>query len=147
MNKMVAGFAFNHDLSEVAMIRKIKPKWQANKLNGIGGKVEDFDTNDWWAMVREFEEETSVITYTDQWEEICRIYADDRGDDSFTVQFYYTILTSEQWDGLTTTTAEEVVKIKVDDLSNHDRIDNIDMLVAYSLYKYQHTENLKVDFI
>lgn len=144
---MVAGFAFNHDLSEVAMIRKIKPKWQANKLNGIGGKVETFDVTYAAAMVREFEEETSVATLTDQWEGICTIYADDRGSENFLVEFYYTILSNKQWDGLTTTTLEEVVKIKVDDLSNHDRIDNIDMLVAYSLYKYQHTENLKVDFV
>lgn len=53
------GFLFDED-DNVALIEKTRPAWQAGKLNGIGGKVEDGETprN---AMVREFEEEAGGI--------------------------------------------------------------------------------------
>ena len=52
------GFAFNgYSCDEVALIRKLKPNWQKNQLNGIGGKVEKGeDPID--AMRREWQEET-----------------------------------------------------------------------------------------
>ena len=59
MQEMVAGFAFSKDLSEVILIRKAKPKWQAQKLNGVGGKVEENEHPD-QAMTREFGEEAGV---------------------------------------------------------------------------------------
>jgi hypothetical protein len=36
--KYVLGFMFDEELRNVALIRKIKPKWQEGKWNGIGGK-------------------------------------------------------------------------------------------------------------
>lgn len=55
----VDGFLFNDDGTDVLLIRKTRPKWQAGKLNGIGGKVEEHEcpAN---AMSREFAEETGV---------------------------------------------------------------------------------------
>lgn len=47
-------------MSEVALIRKEKPEWQRNKLNGIGGKIEPGETS-YAAMVREFREETGAV--------------------------------------------------------------------------------------
>lgn len=60
MKKIVAiGFMFSPDLTEVVLIRKKKPSWQKDKLNGVGGKVEDKETP-YHAMVREFEEEAGL---------------------------------------------------------------------------------------
>lgn len=61
----VVGFAFD-DLGRVALIRKLRPSWQAGKLNGIGGHIEPKE----WpveAMAREFEEETGVCTAGLDW--------------------------------------------------------------------------------
>jgi 8-oxo-dGTP diphosphatase len=55
----VAGFLFTPDRSGVALIEKKKPEWQAGKLNGIGGKIEEGETPE-QAMVREFREEAGV---------------------------------------------------------------------------------------
>jgi hypothetical protein len=35
----VVGFLFRNNLSEVALIKKDRPAWQAGHLNGIGGKL------------------------------------------------------------------------------------------------------------
>lgn len=51
------GFYFNNDLTEVLLIRKAKPAWQAGRLNGIGGSFEGDETAE-QCMEREFLEET-----------------------------------------------------------------------------------------
>lgn len=65
MTSYVLGFRFCvEELTgrrKVALIKKTKPAWQAGKLNGIGGKIEQFETL-MGAMVREFHEETDVQT-------------------------------------------------------------------------------------
>lgn len=53
----VAGIVFDLRGSSMLLIRKTKPKWQAGRLNAIGGKVEPWETPD-QAMDREFAEET-----------------------------------------------------------------------------------------
>jgi len=53
----VCGFLFNGDFTNVLLIRKKRPEWQAGLLNGVGGKVEDGETP-YAAMEREFMEET-----------------------------------------------------------------------------------------
>lgn len=58
VQRYVLGFAFT-PADQVALIQKAKPEWQKGLLNGIGGKVEDDETNI-QAMVREFKEETGV---------------------------------------------------------------------------------------
>jgi len=50
------GFLFNQDKSKVALIRKNRPVWQFNRLNGIGGHVEE-DEESSVCMSREFHEE------------------------------------------------------------------------------------------
>lgn len=54
----VLGFAFDTD-DNVVLIRKKRPMWQANRLNGVGGKIEEGEMAE-QAMRREFREETGV---------------------------------------------------------------------------------------
>jgi len=60
MNSYVLGFLFSPDKRYVRLIEKKRPEWQAGKLNGIGGKIEDFDSCPQAAMRREFKEETGA---------------------------------------------------------------------------------------
>lgn len=62
----VLGFAFSYTGHSVALIEKLKPDWQAGKLNGIGGKLEPGE-NPYSAMTREFHEETGVMVQRDDW--------------------------------------------------------------------------------
>ena len=55
--RYVVGFLFNQELSNVCLIRKLKPEWQKCLLNGVGGKIE-VDESPFDAMIREFAEET-----------------------------------------------------------------------------------------
>lgn len=66
MKTYCLGLSFTADKSEIAIIRKRKPDWQANKLNALGGEVEDGEAP-LDAMVREFDEEAGIQTGTDEW--------------------------------------------------------------------------------
>lgn len=59
MQKYVVGFLIDADWN-VVLIRKNKPDWQAGRLNGVGGKIEDGE-EPMKAMEREFAEEAGVI--------------------------------------------------------------------------------------
>lgn len=63
----VLGFAFDAKKQNVVLIEKQKPEWQKDKYNGVGGKVEPNDLGIHYAMVREFYEETGVVTDENQW--------------------------------------------------------------------------------
>lgn len=68
------GFAFNH-YDDVALIQKLRPAWQAGKLNGIGGHIEEGETAT-EAMVREFREETGRVTTEALWQPFTKMYTD-----------------------------------------------------------------------
>ena len=71
----VVGFRFDEARQQVVLIEKNRPEWQRGKLNGVGGKVEDLEIPP-EAMVREFEEEASLKTNQDDWEEMGRLEGD-----------------------------------------------------------------------
>lgn len=58
LTKYCLGFLFD-DKQNVALILKQRPQWQKDRLNGIGGKVEEGETA-LEAMRREFREEAGV---------------------------------------------------------------------------------------
>lgn len=66
MIEYVMGFMYNAEKTQVLLIKKIKPDFLAGKLNGVGGKIElnEYPKN---AMVREFVEETGILTEPEQW--------------------------------------------------------------------------------
>lgn len=117
------GFAFNSKEKDmlVLLIRKLKPKWQEGKLNGVGGKIEQGETPI-AAMVREFKEETNIQTSEKDWtkrgimeghrangEYWCvYIFAADLGD---TVQLW-----------MPSPTPELLITIKVIDIWKNDNI-------------------------
>ncbi len=63
--KYAVGFAFD-SRGHVALIRKNRPSFLAGLWNGIGGHIE-LNEDPLAAMVREFHEETGVLTRPDQW--------------------------------------------------------------------------------
>ncbi len=77
MKEYVLGFAFNKDKTQVVLILKNRPDWQKGKFNGIGGKIEPSDENIHRAMVREFYEETGVVTETQDWNAFAEMLYDD----------------------------------------------------------------------
>ncbi len=74
------------DYKQVALITKNSPSWQANKLNGIGGKIESGETPS-EAMAREFEEETGVITSPNEWVKFVVLIRES----SYQVNFFYLV--------------------------------------------------------
>jgi 8-oxo-dGTP diphosphatase len=58
MKQYVAGF-MKDSQGQIALVRKNKPKWQAGRLNGIGGGVEEGELP-LKAMYREWHEETGT---------------------------------------------------------------------------------------
>ena len=80
MKKYTLGFIFTPALDRVLLIHKIKPEWQAGKINGVGGKIESGEDS-LACMVREVREEAGLETSADQWislgemgSEIWRVY-------------------------------------------------------------------------
>ena len=67
MNQYCLGFLFSPGATNVALIRKSSPDWQAGKLNAIGGRLQPNETPH-QAMVREFHEEASLVV--PQWNDM-----------------------------------------------------------------------------
>jgi 8-oxo-dGTP diphosphatase len=66
MKNYVVGFCFDHSCDQVVLIKKTKPNWQKDRLNGVGGKLEEGETPV-EAMAREYYEETGVHIPTANW--------------------------------------------------------------------------------
>lgn len=117
------GFAFSKDHKTVALIEKQRPKWQAGKLNGIGGHVENGERYA-AAQQREFWEETGV-TISD-WKAYATLVGPDWQcrcfvaftDDIFNVQ---------------SMTDERVVRVPVDKVGLVPMIDNLAYLIPLAL--------------
>lgn len=107
VRRYVLGFYFVDD--KVALIRKTKPSWIAGKLNGLGGKILPGEMPI-AAMVREFREESGIITFATHWKpltclvapewEIVVFYGEGKGTDLLTTTFTSDEGTTEFWDGI-----------------------------------------------
>jgi len=73
MTKYVAGLLFSPSREHVLLIRKNRPAWQAGKLNGIGGHIEEGEIP-LAAMMREFKEETGMSVKN--WKHFCKLSGD-----------------------------------------------------------------------
>lgn len=89
LTRYTVGFAFTEDKKNVALILKNRPKWQAGKLNGIGGHCEDDDQygkgspQGHTTQRREFREETGVDIPEDKWQRYATLGGPDYVVDVF----------------------------------------------------------------
>lgn len=125
MKKYVLGFAFDEALRQVALIVKARPDWQAGKLNGLGGKIEQGETP-LQAMSREFREEAGVSTTESEW----KLFAVLQGE-SFEVFVLRTTLDEARFGRLRSCTDETVVAIPLESpaLARH-ALSNVPWLIA-----------------
>jgi 8-oxo-dGTP diphosphatase len=122
----VAGFMFNACKNEVALIRKNKPEWQKGLLNGIGGKMEpgEFPRD---AMLREFQEETSLYVPPNEWRHFAAISGPD-----WRVYFF---ATTGNLDYLLSPEEEKVERVMLSeiDVLRADMIENLPWLISLAL--------------
>lgn len=125
MKKYVLGFAFNKDKDYVVMIKKNRPDWQAGLWNGVGGKV-DGDELPHNAMVREFHEETGVITRLGDWSRVGTIKETTKD-----AEVYVFTSSDDDYMYADTKTDEEIAILSVNCIvtGGIDVIDNIPFLL------------------
>ena len=124
--KYVAGLLFNKNKTEVALIRKNRPGWQAGKLNAIGGKLEEGESP-LDAMIREFSEETGI--YHSDW----RLFTVLTGE-SFEVNFF--VGYADYLSRLISMTDEKVEVWTLNEVPNmEDKISNLNWLIPLALDK------------
>lgn len=120
----VCGFIF--DPPYVLLIRKERPEWQKGYLNGVGGHIEAGETPR-GAMVREFKEETSIVTQPDDWRHFCTL--SDCGREIF---FFSATISRESFVTARSMTDEYVEVIHIDRLPC-DVIPNLRWLIPMAL--------------
>jgi len=129
MINYVVGFAFYND--EVLLIRKNRPKNQAGLLNGIGGKIEEFDDTPADAMAREFREECGLETIGEEWFHVCTIGDIDQ-------KYWNVVVYATRFDsinGYSSLTDEEVDLFKIKDIMNRKEacMSNLPWLIGMAL--------------
>ena len=126
----VVGFCFNANHTQVALIRKKRPEWQAGLLNGIGGHIEDGETPI-EAQVREFLEETFAATKPEKWEEVCVMYrGGEQGFKCHVLRYTASAIDLNKW--LRTATDEQVVICGTKELI-FDCVSNLNWLIEMCL--------------
>lgn len=111
------GFLFDN-LGQVVLIRKNRPVWQAGKLNGVGGHVEDGESFH-ECMVREFKEEAQLNV--SEWQRFAKLAMKDS-----TIVFYRA--TVETLNGVVAMTDEPLVFVDSFELPS-DTIPNLQWLI------------------
>ena len=124
----VVGFAFSPDYSEVLLIQKNRPTWQAGKLNGVGGHIEKNETpTD--AMKREFKEETN-LQIDEEWYSVAEL----RGEE-FVVYFFSGVCSN--WKDLKQMTDEKPYIVPVESIptvvSQSKCLPNLHWLIPMSI--------------
>lgn len=132
--KYVLGFAFDYKRENVVLIHKEKPEWQAGKLNGVGGKVENSDACIHDAMTREFFEETGVITRRDDWTHYATMTFDDdvMGGGA---EIYVFRMRNDEIKDCSTYEQEVVEIIPLSDVYSKPLMHNLHILIPLALQK------------
>ena len=134
--KYTVGFLFDETFEHVLLIKKNRPAWQAGMLNGIGGKVEEFDLSNWYAQAREFFEETGLRIAADRWRKIAKMVSKNHEDavDKFSVDVFYAVAPLSYMQEFRSTTDEVVVLHAITYLSliaeESGLLPNVPLLIA-----------------
>ena len=123
--KWVAGLVFNSK-GELALISKTHPKWQAGKLNGIGGKIEESESAA-DAMRRECKEEVGADIA--DWKEFALLKVQDG-------QVHFFIAHGDY--DLQSMTDEKIGWYDISDLKNLPLIKNMEWIIPLALDKNNH---------
>lgn len=121
----VAGLLFNTK-GELALVSKTHPKWQAGKLNGVGGKIDEGESPV-AAMQREFIEEAGVEV--EGWQEFALLKVQDGQVHFFVAHGDYEIKSM---------TDEEVGWFDTATLQKLPLIQNLEWLIPLALDKNNH---------
>ena len=127
MIRYVVGFCFKNDASHVLLIAKQRPAWQSGMLNGIGGKVENGET-DVQAMVREFHEEAGVETGTGDWQLFAQLPFPGG------LVSFYRLFNDTVFHAFVQTTVEHVVPVAIDMLPKLPTIPNLQYLIPMAVH-------------
>lgn len=120
--RYVVGFMFNPNEDAVLLIRKTHPEWQAGRLNGVGGEIENGESVV-TAMRREFKEEVGIDH--DQWREFC-VLGDAR-------QWWIHFLSAVGPIGKAMATTDETPEIHCVTALPQDTIPNLHWLIPMAL--------------
>jgi len=132
----VCGFYFDSTFEQVVLIWKNKPKWQAGKLNGVGGKIEKGELPI-TAMRREFHEETGI--FHNEWVDLIVLQGED-----WRVYFFCAIGKVNEFEYVETKEDEEIAKIEVNRLlaNEYAHIPNLEWLIPMAMQRLQFPQEL-----
>lgn len=137
MRKYVVGFAFWRN--SVLLIHKKKgPPYVVGKLNGVGGKIEDWENSEDArpSMVREFQEETGVETWPSAWEHIAVMRGNANEGNDYELNILYNYLPDvTDFSAIKNPekSGEDLEWIPLDNLENHAIVPNIKWLIPLCL--------------
>lgn len=131
----VLGFAFNLKADHVVLVHKNRPEWQKGHINGVGGKIEDFDATYADAMAREFREETGIYTVGPEWEHFATMHfgADKLGEEA--IVFVFRMFTNEIYKCKT----QEAEEVEVFELRGSDTWKGFRALTGHKLIAHLST--------
>lgn len=132
MKRYVLGFAFDEKRSNVVLIEKNRPEWQAGFLNGVGGKVEESDRNVYNCMGREFFEETGVFDTSGKWRMFANMTFKNDVMGGVAEVYCFKMFTDEIFQ-CKTMESEEVKIVSVADVSNLKIINHLKTLIPMAL--------------
>lgn len=135
----VLGFLFNHDDTEVVLIRKQRPDWAAGLLNGIGGKIEKGETGQ-EAMAREFDEEAGVWIVATGWREFGRLICPGHWE---VLLFESRLADIAPRDVVRTTTDEEVTVVNMRELSAWPLVPSINWMIPMAIDRRYYSKVIK----
>lgn len=119
--EFVVGFAFH--ANQVLLMEKKRPSWQAGRLNGVGGHIENGESI-LDAMVREFKEETGVNIGHNRW-----THFSDLCGEGFVVYFLSCEMELIEALAAEQTTDEALVWVGVTDLVPEKVIPNLTWMI------------------
>lgn len=134
--KYVVGFLFDDAGRKLWLVLKKRPPWQAGKLNGVGGKIADGETNI-AAMRRTFLKEAGAEV--DGWREFA--YLEGEGETEVWGVYFFFKTNSADFMSVRQTGDEKLLTIATHTLTSHETIPNLQWLIpmALAMHKEQAT--------